>query len=167
MKVLDTERLELYLITSADAPFYIKLFNSPGWLKYIGDRNIHTLEEAEAYIEQHYISSYTANGYGSYAVRLKKTGETIGTCGLYQRESLEHPDIGFAFLPDFEGKGYGYESAAAVMNYAKNTLGIQKILGFTTHYNTNSIKLLKKLGLAAAGTFTFENDPEELLLFSN
>ena len=167
MPLLDTERLQLYRISVADAPFYIKLFNSENWLKYIGDRNVHTIADAETYIKKNYLSSYEKFGFGSYTVRLKETGETIGACGLYKREGLEHPDIGFSFLTEFHGKGYGYESAAAVMDYAQNTLGIHKILGFTTHYNTASIKLLEKLGLQQSGTYCFKDDPEELLLFSN
>ena len=137
------------------------------WLKFIGDRNVRTIADAESYIRKNYLSSYEKHGYGSYTVRLKDTGETIGACGLYKREGLDHPDIGFAFLSEFEGKGFGYESAEAVMNYAQNILGIHKILGFTTHYNTGSIKLLEKLGLQQSGTYYFKDDPEELLLFSN
>ena len=167
MQLLETEHLQLHKISIADAPFYIKLFNSENWLKYIGDRNVHTIEDAESYIKKNYLSSYDKHGYGSYTVRLKDTGETIGACGLYKREGLDHPDIGFAFLSEFEGKGFGYESAAAIMDYAQNILGIYKILGFTTHYNTASIKLLEKLGLQQSGTYHFKDDPEELLLFSN
>ena len=167
MKLLETERLQLQKITLADAPFYVKLFNSEGWLKYIGDRNVHTIADAEAYIEKNYLSSYEKHGYGSYTVQLKGTGETIGACGLYKRENLDDPDIGFAFLGKYLGKGYGFEAASAVVNYAQTTLGIKKLLGFTMENNVASIVLLQKLGLQKRGTYRFENDKEELLLFSN
>lgn len=167
MKLLETNRLRLHEITVADAPFYVKLFNSEGWLKYIGDRNVHTIADAENYIRKNYLPSYEKHGYGSYTVQLKETGETIGACGLYKRDNLEHPDIGFAFLGEYLGKGYGYEAAAAVMEYGQTTLGIQKILGFTLENNVASIMLLEKLGLQKSGTYLFENDEEELLLFSN
>lgn len=166
MKKLETERLSLRMITTKDAPFMLALFNSPGWLKYIGDRNVHTEAEAEAYIKKFYLTSYTENGYGSYAVVLKDCNTTIGSCGVYKRPNLDNPDIGFAFLPDYLGKGYGYEAANAVMEYARKELGMKTILGFTVEYNQPSIKLLEKLGLSKMGTYTFENDPEELLLFS-
>ncbi len=165
--IIETSRLQLKEITVSDAPFYIKLFNSEGWLKFIGDRNVKTIAEAEAYIKKNYLSSYETHGYGSYTVNLKETGETIGACGLYKRDTLEHPDIGFSFLGEFTGKGFGFEAASAVMEYAHNTLGIDKILGFTVDYNVASIKLLEKLGLQRTGTYRFKNDPEELLLFSN
>ncbi len=161
---LTTERLVLKKITEADAPFYVRLFNSEGWLTYIGDRNVRTVDEAKDYIKKNYLPSYDAHGYGSYTVSLKDTGETIGACGLYKRDQLEYPDIGFSFLSEYMGKGYGYEAASAVMQYAQD-LNIAAVLGITVPYNKASIALLKKLGLRENGTFRFPEDPEELLLF--
>lgn len=167
MKLLETERLRLQKISLADAPFYVKLFNSEGWLTYIGDRGVKTVQDAEAYIEKNYLPSYEKHGYGSYTVQLKATNETIGACGLYKRDNLDDPDIGFAFLGAYLGKGYGFEAASAIMRYAQTTLGIQKILGFTLENNVASIMLLEKLGLQQSGTYRFKNEEEELLLFSN
>ena len=167
MKVLQTQRLQLYKITESDAPFYVKLFNSENWLEYIGDRNVRTVADARAYIRKNYLSRYKKHGYGSYTVRLVETGETIGACGLYKRDDMDHPDIGFAFLTEHLGKGYGFEAASAVMRYAGNSLGINTILGFTVENNIASIKLLKKLGLRQKGTHSFKDDPVALLLFSN
>ena len=45
---LETDRLLLREYTLSDAPFIFKLMNSEGWLKNIGDRNIKTIEDAEA-----------------------------------------------------------------------------------------------------------------------
>ncbi len=165
--LLTTERLVLRKISVDDAPFYVKLFNSEGWLKYIGDRNVHTVEEAENYIRKNYLSSYEKYGYGSFAVLNSETNEMMGACGLYKRENLEHPDVGFSFLPEYMGKGYAFEAASAILKYAREHWGITRVLGFTVDYNDRSIKLLKKLGLQQIGTYQFEDDPEELLLFSN
>ncbi len=166
MTLIETKRLQLREYTLRDAPFIYELMNSEGWLKYIGDRKIHTVKDAEAYIEKSYLPCYKDPGYGAFIVELKETGTPIGSCGLYKRKDLEHPDVGFAFLTEYTHKGYGFESAQAVMEYAKNTLNMTTILGFTVSYNTASIKLLEKLGLKRSGTYTFKDDPEELLLFS-
>ncbi|MEL6809848.1 MAG: GNAT family N-acetyltransferase [Bacteroidota bacterium] len=165
MCLIQTERLQLQQISLKDAPFYVQLFNTEAWLKYIGDRNVRSVSQAEAYIEKNYLPSYKKHGYGAYTVKLKETGQTIGACGLYKRDSLEYPDIGFSFLTEYIGKGYGFEAASAVLEYARDVLGLNTILGVTVSYNTASIKLLEKLGLRQKGTFTFHNDPEELLLF--
>ena len=51
-----TERLKLREYTLQDAPFIYKLMNSEGWLKNIGDRNIKSLEDAEAYMQKNYLN---------------------------------------------------------------------------------------------------------------
>lgn len=162
---IETERLLLREYNLNDVPFIFKLMNSEGWLKNIGDRNIKTLEDAEAYLQKNYLSSYEKHGFGPYLVTLKEDGTPIGSSGLYKRDNLDFPDVGFAFLSEFANKGYAYESAKAVMNYAAEKLKLQTIVGITLPENSASIKLLKKLGLAEIGTYKYE-DGEELLLFS-
>ena len=163
----ETERLLVREFTKDDGPFVFELMNSEGWLKYIGDRNIKSIEAAEAYIEKTYFPSYELNGHGAYIVILKETGKPVGSCGLYKRDNLEHPDVGFAFLTNYLGKGYGFEATQGVMKHAEETLGLTTFLGFTLADNTVSIKLLEKLGLKKKGPFFLKDDPEELLLFSN
>ncbi len=163
---IETERLQLRHYTLNDAPFVHKLMNSEGWLKNIGNRNINSVKDAEAYIQKNYFGSYEKNGYGPYLVSLKNTGTPMGSTGLYKRENLEHPDVGFAFLPEFANKGFAYESAQAVMELSTEKLGVKTIVGITLPENLPSIKLLNKLGLNEIGTYKYENG-EELLLFSN
>ena len=167
MMSLETERLRLRYYTAADAPFIYELMNSTGWLNYIGDRNIRSIADAETYIKEKYLPSYKLNGYGAYIVVLKETGIAVGSCGLYKRENLEHPDIGFAFLTEYLGKGYGFEASQGVMEHAREKLGINTFLGITLPTNIPSIKLLQKLGLKKQGPFFFNDETEELLLFSN
>lgn len=162
--MFQTERLHIRKIDIKDAPFVFELLNSPGWLQYIGDRGVSDLKKAEAYIEERYFPSYK-NGLGNFIVVHKDFGKPIGSCGLYKRDNLEYPDIGFAFLPEYLGKGYGYEAASAMLEYALTDLKLEKVLGFTVDYNVASIKLLEKLGLKNVGTFQLEDDDEELLLF--
>lgn len=162
---IETERLVLREYTLNDAPFIYKLMNSEGWIKNIGNRDINSIKDAEAYMQKNYLSSYEKHGFGPFLVILKETGEPIGSSGLYKRNNLEHPDVGFAFLSEFANKGYAFESAKAVMDYASEKLKLPTIVGITLPENLSSIKLLKKLGLSEIGTYKYE-DGEELLLFS-
>ncbi len=143
---LTTERLTIRQLTPADAPFMLALLNSPLWLRFIGDRNVHTLEEAARYIENGAMRSYEQYGFGSYRVGLRDTGEVIGTCGLFRRDTLPDIDLGFAFLPGYEGKGYGYESASAVLTYATNELKLARLTAFCNPENRASTALIEKLG---------------------
>jgi RimJ/RimL family protein N-acetyltransferase len=165
MAILETDRLTLREFTIDDAEFIMKLLNSPGWLKYVGTRNIKTQQDAVSYINDKMISGYVKNGFGFYAVVIKEDNTCIGMCGLTKRENLDDADIGFALLPEYEGKGYAFESAAAVMDYARNVLKLGKISAITVAPNKNSIRLLEKIGLVFEKTLKLSDDPEELMLF--
>jgi RimJ/RimL family protein N-acetyltransferase len=152
-------------MTIQDAPFVLELLNSPLWLKFIGDRGVHSPEDAEKQIEEKYLPSYV-NGLGNYLVEERATGKPIGSCGLYQRDNLTHPDIGFAFLPNYIGKGYGLEVARALKSYAFETLKLPTLYGITLPENKASRKLLENLGFQIMGTYQFDKESEELLLYS-
>lgn len=165
MIVLTTSRLEIIEITIEDTPFIFELLNTPSWIKFIGDRGIKTQEDAKNYIINKFIPSYSAWWFGFRLVRTKDDKTPIGICGLVKRDALEHIDIGFAFLPQYEGKGFGFESASAVMEYAKNRLNIKTIAGITNSGNKSSIALLEKLGLRFQKMILLPNETEEIMLF--
>ncbi len=165
--VLETERLNIRPFTLQDTAFIIELVNSEGWLKYIGDRNIKTTTDAEAYLSNGPIKSYTQNNFGLWMVELKDSHTPIGMCGLIKRDSLPNPDIGFAFLPAFEKQGYAFEAAQATMQYATHVLKLTTVLAITLPENSSSIKLLNKIGLQFMEHITMPGDDEKLMLFSN
>lgn len=165
MTILETNRLHLRQLSVQDAPFILELLNTPTWLAYIGDRGVRTLADARDYILNGPVASYSKFGFGLYLAVLNNTNLPIGMCGLLKRETLNHPDIGFAFLPEHAGKGYGFEAASAVMTYAKTVLGLNRIVAITVPTNQHSIKLLQKLGFRFEQTNDINN--EELMLFSN
>ena len=166
MHILSTQRLTLSQADKTDAPFFLRLLNSPNWIQFIGDRGVRTLEDAAGYIQKSLINSYRENGYGLYKMTLKDNEEPIGICGFVKRAYLDHADIGFALLPAYEGKGYTYEAAKALLVYGKNTLKLEKVLAVTTAENLKSRKLLSKLGLSEQGRIQPDERQEEFLLYS-
>ena len=165
--ILETDRLTLRQFTIHDTDFIIKLLNSPGWLEFIGDRNIRTEEQARQYLLNGPIKSYEENGFGLSLVELKQNKIPIGMCGLLKRDYLENPDIGFAFLGENTGKGYAFEIAKATMNYAKHILKIPCVMGITLPTNKSSIRLLERIGLKFLKLTSPPTGTEELMLFSN
>jgi len=144
--ILETERLVLREVTTGDVAFILELLNTPKFLKYIGDRGVRDIDAAQQYIDDRYLASYRDNGCGLYGVVEKAGRKLIGACGFVRRETLPGPDIGFSFLPAYEGKGYGFESASAVMKYGRETLGLDEVLAITSLDNDASERLLVKLG---------------------
>ena len=165
-KILETERLILRELDLNDVNFIIELVNTPTWLKFIGDRGVKTIEDAEKYLKSGPLKSYDDFGYGLWAVTEKSSGKSIGMCGLLKRDYLEHPDIGFAMLPNFAGSGFGHESARATIEYARDELKIKILSAITATYNEISINLLKKLGFHFDQNIRIPNDKEDVMLFS-
>jgi RimJ/RimL family protein N-acetyltransferase len=165
-EIIETERLILRKIEESDCEFVYKLLNSPGWLKYIGDRGINDLEDARNYIREKVVSLYDQHGYGPYGVRTKLNNSLIGFCGLFKRDFLEDADIGFAFLPEHSGKGYAIESAVAVLEYARDVIGLRRIIAITLEQNERSINVLNKLGMVFERKIQYPDGGEELIQFS-
>jgi RimJ/RimL family protein N-acetyltransferase len=165
MLICETQRLIVRQFTLLDAPFIIELLNSPNWIKFLGNRNIKTAEDARVYLSQGPIASYDINGFGLWLVALKDTGTPIGMSGLIRRDGLSNVDVGFALLPAYTGQGYAYEATKAVMDYGYNTLQLPHIVAVARHDNDQSITLLEKLGLKFHDTIYLPGIVHELSLF--
>ena len=163
--MLETDRLLILPFSVDDADFILALLNTPSWLTFIGDRGIKTASDAQQYIVDGPLKSYAQYGFGPYVVKLKNSNVPIGLCGLHKRLTLADIDIGFAFLPEYAGKGYGYEAASATITYARDVLGLTRITGITKPTNQHSIRLLEKLGLQFEKPINFSADGKESLLF--
>lgn len=166
MKVLETERLVLRHLTEDAAAFILRLLNEPSWIRFIGDRGVRTLEGGRGYIAQGPAASYARHGFGLFLVELKDGGVAAGICGLIKRDALEDVDIGFAFLPEFRGRGYAHEAAAATLEYARRVIGLRRVAAIVAPDNESSIRLLEKLGLSFERAMRLPGDEEELKLFA-
>jgi RimJ/RimL family protein N-acetyltransferase len=166
LKRLETDRLRLRRLAADDAGFMLDLLNQPSFHRFIGDRGVRTLDAARTYIEERAIASYEKNGFGPFAVELKKDGSVIGIVSLLDRDEFEDVDIGFAFLPDHWRQGYAYESGSAMMEFAFSELDLDRIIAVTQADNTASIRTLEKMGLAHEGVVRLAEDGPDLLLYA-
>ncbi len=164
-KTFETERLFLRPTNSEDAEFIYNLMHTPKWIKFIGDRNVHSVEAAAWYIENKIQSQLKKLGFSNYTAIRKADGEKIGTCGLYDREGLEGVDLGFAFLPEYEGQGYGYETANRIKEAGLNEFNLKTLNAITLPDNVVSQRLLMKLGFKFVSMINVPNDDEELMLY--
>lgn len=159
-----TERLIIREATESDADFILELVNTDGWLRFIGDRNIHDSETARQFLLKGPIHFYKTHGYGSYCLTLKDSGIPIGMCGLYRRDTLNFDDLGYALLPQYEGKGYVSEACTFIVDEARK-LNKSGLLAVTSQNNDRSIRVLERLNFRKAGFFRFDKEAEELFCF--
>ena len=162
---LETERLVLRRVTLDDADLLLAVWNDPGFIRNVGDRGVRTLEQAREAMRAGALQLYADFGYGPYAVTMKSNGERIGICGLFRRENLEHPDIGFAILPEYRGQGLAGEAAFAVRDHALDDLAIDTLTAIVSPDNAPSIALIEKLGLTFDRMITMPGDDEAIRLY--
>ena len=144
--MLETERLRLRELTLGDAELMLAVWNDPAFLRHVGDRGIRTIADAEEAMQKGALHLYDVYGYGPYRIALKGEDTPVGICGLFRRDGLDEPDIGYSTLPDFCGRGYAYEAAVAVIDYARDELGLVRLIAIISPGNDASIGLIRKLG---------------------
>ena len=166
MKTIESERLFLRPLTLEDGEFILQLLNTDGFIKYIGDRNVRTIEQAKNYLLNGPLKSYETNGFGLSLVELKTDRTPVGMCGLLIRDYLDHPDIGFSFLPGHARKGYAYEIVKEIIHDELHRPQMKKILAIVLPGNSSSIRLLEKVGFRYEKNFISADTNEELCLYS-
>ncbi len=164
--ILETERLRLQWFTLDDTPLMYAIWNDPAFIRFVGDRGIRTLDMAKTAMRDGPLHFYEAYGYGPFRVIRRADGFDAGVCGLYRRDNLDAPDIGFAFLPDYRGAGFGYEASRAVLQHARDDLQLATVTAIVSPQNSASIRLLLKLGLRYERAVRMPGDDEDVSLYS-
>jgi RimJ/RimL family protein N-acetyltransferase len=159
-KQIQTERLIIRPINLSDSAFIIKLVNSEGWIRFIGDRNVKNKFDAEKYIQK----ILDNEGFFYNVFELKETNQAIGIVTFLNRENQSHPDIGFALLPKFEKRGYTFEACKRYLGEIISMNKYENVFGITKPDNNKSIRLLTKLGLHHQ--FDYNQKDEIISLYS-
>ncbi len=152
MIVCETKRLVIKHFELSDAEYLLNQLNEESFIRYIADKQVRNLNDAEKYLKNGPMASYHTFGFGLNIVVLKESAVPIGMCGLLKRDELNNPDLGYAFLPEFWGNGYALEASKAILNNALETHGLNIVLGITLADNHSSNALLTRLGFSQNGT---------------
>jgi [ribosomal protein S5]-alanine N-acetyltransferase len=163
--ILETARLALRRLTFEDAGFILGLVNEPSWLRHIGDKGVHDLDDARRYLRDGPMAMYAAHGFGLYLVERKQDRVPIGLCGLLKRDTLEDVDIGFAFLPSSWGHGYAREAATATLGHARDAFGLTRVVAVTAPDNADSIRLLESIGFVFERMLRLAGSDHDVRLF--
>lgn len=164
--VCETERLTIRHFNLNDAEFIVRLLNEESFIRCIADKNVRTNTDAINYLTNGPILSYQAYEFGLSLVLLKGTETPIGMCGFLKRDELTHPDLGYAFLPEFWGKGYANEAADSVLKEGMAANSLNTVLAVTLPDNFSSNSLLKKIGFCLKGTIEMYGSQNNLYEYS-
>lgn len=149
--ILETPRVRLRGLVAADAPFVLELLTDADFVRHIGDRGVRDEDTAKTYIADGPQASYARHGHGLWLAELRDGGEPAGMCGLLRRDTLDAPDLGYAWLPRHRGRGLAREAAAAVLAHARDSLGMERVLAVVSPGNDASCRLLDTVGMKPLG----------------
>lgn len=162
---VETERLVLEELTLDDAGLMLAVWNDPAFVRYVGDRGIRTIEDAQDAMRQGVLRLYEDYGYGPFKITLKDAGDAVGICGLFHRDGLDEPDIGYATLPAYCSKGYAFEAACAVIDHAASGLALDRLIAIISPQNAASIGLIGKLGFEFERMHRMPGDDHDVCIY--
>ena len=163
---LETERLRLRWLTEDDADLMLAIWNDSDFVRFVGDRGVRTLDEAREAMRNGILQLYRDYGFGPYRLTLRDSDEAMGICGLFKRDNLEYPDIGYGLLPAYCGSGYAFEAARAVAEHVREYMNVSKLYAIVSPENTRSVRLLEKLGMVAGEPIRMPGEDEDVILYS-
>ena len=73
-------------------------------------------------------------------------GKVVGRAGFTPGCSPDCLEMGYLIREEYRHKGCGMEVCSAILRYAREKLGVSKILLLTDWENLSSIRLAQKLG---------------------
>jgi len=152
--ILTTERLTLRQLVIADDQEIFTLRSDVEINKYLNRQVSNNIDDARNFIN---VVNENINKNDSlyWAITLSNRKILIGTICLFGfSDENDKCEIGYELLTNFQGQGIMKEASEKVIDYAFNTIKVQKIEAFLHRDNQRSIKLLEKL------SFRNSNEPD-------
>lgn len=157
--VIETERLILRAFTPDDLQAFIRMNSDPDMIRYAQPRAITAEDEAREAMAKGPFHDYEHVGYGRFACVWKATGEVIGFSGLKFLAELNETELGYRFWPVHWGKGLATEAGQASLDFARQTLGLKRLIGLVHPDNGASAQVLRKLGFEVEKQLGFSHFP--------
>ena len=162
--MLETGRLILKPMTSADVSHLFELNSDPEVVRYTGDSLSQNLADAQRILNELVFPQFQKYQMGRMSVFLKD-GNYLGWCGLKFDPISTEVDLGYRFLKKFWGNGFATEASQASLKYGFEHLKLKKILARSMPENKASLKVIHKLGMTFRGLNLDANYPQGFLLY--
>jgi RimJ/RimL family protein N-acetyltransferase len=161
--VIEKERLLLREWTRGDIDDLARLLTDPEVMRYYPAP--FTEEQVEAWLRWQ-LDSYRDHGHGLWKMLLRETGDFAGQCGLVVQgiEGTPEIEVGYHVLPHLWRRGLAAEAAAACRDYARDVLGICRLVAIVGPDNVPSQGVARKIGMELDRAFVRRD--MSLLLFA-
>ena len=141
--IFQSPRLYFREFTEQDVQLLLDLDSNPNVVKYM-HRPVPTIENITEELHKRILPHYKLYGYGRWAIHLKQDDNFIGACGLKFLPEFDETDMGYQFKEAYWGKGYGYETAKAILDYGLAVLKLPAIFAKALPLNIASLKVMEK-----------------------
>jgi RimJ/RimL family protein N-acetyltransferase len=149
---LETERLVLRALTQADYE-PLAAFFATDEARFVGG----PMDCVAAWRQiAASAGSWVLRGFGEFAVEEKDTGRVAGLVGPWFPEGWPEKEIGWIILPEFQGRGFGFEAAGRAIRFAYEELGWSTAVSCIARDNHASAALAEKLGASCGGELEFK-----------
>lgn len=142
--LLKTERLILRQFTQNDLQAVYEIFSDEKTNEYLPFFPVKTIEEAQTFLKENYLDSYSRGISYKYAICLKTDNIPIGY--LVLTTSKDSYDFGYGLKSQFWHQGIASEAASALIKQLKND-GLPFITATHDINNPNSGKVMKRIGM--------------------
>lgn len=144
--IVTTARCIVREITMDDVDALYRIYNESETAFQYTEALYEDRDRELAYTRDYIDQQYRFYEYGIWIVTDRKTGQVIGRAGIDNRQGYDDPELGYAFALSYRHQGYAYEVCSAILAYAATTLQMERLNAFTIRENTDSVKLLQRLG---------------------
>lgn len=145
----ETERLQLRQLTLDDLDFIFEMFSREETNRHVADDPVKTMDEARELYELYIRPKPHLFRLGLF---LKKTGQPIGTIGLYGIKMEDFRAVmGFDLLKEYWGQGYMTEAGIALLDFAFKELRLNRIQVSADADNERSLAAIQRMGFRKEG----------------
>jgi [ribosomal protein S5]-alanine N-acetyltransferase len=151
LPTIDTARLRLRWLTSADVPALFAIFGDPEVCRYWSRPALPDLAAADA-LQQEIVHLFSERSLFQWGIAERATDRVVGTCTLASLSAEHHrAEVGFALAKEVWGRGYLAEVLPALLLFAFDTLDLHRIEADVDPRNARSIGLLERSGFQREG----------------
>ncbi len=157
---MHTDRLTLEIFDNTEVDLFHQINTDEYVRRYLWDDEIIPLSLAQEIIEES-TAKYQTEKWGLWKITLTTTDTCIGYVGLWYFFGEDQPQLLYALLPDYAGKGYATEAAAKILDYAFNVLDFDYLIAATDRPNVKSSEVCEKLGMELVDEKTIDEKPTQ------
>lgn len=143
---LETERLILHQIKREDIQDIFRCWMRDEEVsRYMYWKSSDDIKETEEFVDYE-LGMIASDEWYRWIIMQQDTEEIIGTCLIYFNEEEKEWDISYNLGKAYWGNGYVTEAMKEVLDFAKNELGIKKVIAIHANENPASGRVIEKLG---------------------